>query len=58
MKTRKPPREILKKSHPHKSNKDYRREDFTWQEEIDKYESPNRTVVDWEKLPDNAGSTE
>ena len=57
-KTNKPPRELLKKSHAHESKKDYRREDFTWQDELDKHTPVNMEIIDWEDVADKSGGTE
>ena len=48
----------LKKSHPHESKKDYRREDFTWQAELDKHVPENMEIIDWEDVTDKSGGTE
>ena len=49
MKTRKPPRELLKKSHAHKSKRDYKRADKnTWQDELNA-NPPHLKIIEKEK---------
>ena len=59
-KTQKTPRELLKKSHAHRSKKDYKRstpsQENTWQDEING--CPHLNEIDWDGLPDNAGAKE
>ena len=57
MKTKKEPRALLKKSHAHKSKKDYdRKNDYadSWQKEIDAG-LPNMNIVDWDEVTDKSG---
>ena len=49
----------LKKSHAHPDKKkDYRREDFTWQGELDKHTPVNMEIIDWDEVADKSGGTE
>ena len=56
-KTHNPPRTLLKKSHPHTSKKDYKRDrsDGTWQKELDA-NLPHLNEIDWDSLPHKTGS--
>jgi len=57
-KTNKPPRELLKKSHAHKSKKDYERNTKHSDEWSDHFSGMNNlSVIDWEDLPNKTGGT-
>jgi len=59
MKTNKPPRELLRKSHAHKSKKDYSRpnptQENTWRDEADGM--PHLNEINWDELPDKTGGS-
>jgi len=60
MKTTKPPRQLLRKSHAHKSGKDYKRQtpaqENTWRNEAEG--CPHLHEIDYDNLPDKAGVSE